>query len=78
MDGGSRFREAWQPSRGTSTARGSHGAGASSWPPPCLHRGNVTGRRNREEEKQDMMDDVRAPLGSNTRRWVGGRRASVG
>jgi hypothetical protein len=78
MDGGWRFREAWQASRGTSTASGSHGVGASSRPPPCLHRDNVTGRRNKEEEKQDMMADVRAPLGSERRRWVGGRRASVG
>jgi hypothetical protein len=76
MDGGWRFREVWQASRGTSTASGSHGAGASSRPPPCPHRGNVTGG-GREEEKQDMMADVWAPLGGDKGeggRWEAGRR----
>jgi hypothetical protein len=51
MDDRWRFREACQASRDTSTTSGSHGASASSRPPPCLHRGDVTGRKT--EGKRD-------------------------
>jgi hypothetical protein len=40
---------------------------------PLPHRGDVTGGRNREEEKQDRMADVRAPLGGD--RGEGGKQA---
>jgi hypothetical protein len=52
---------------------GSHGAGAV--PCPTARHGR---RLRKGKRKQGRGADVRAPLGSETRRWVGDRRASVG
>jgi hypothetical protein len=64
--------------RASATRRASRGAGAvgqrpwgrGALPPRCRH-----GETEEGEKKTGKGADVRAPLGSGTRRWVGDRRA---
>jgi hypothetical protein len=74
MDGGQSLASAPKGTRRSS--RGARQPWAARRPAPRLRHGEH-GQREREK-KAGKGADVRAPLGSETRRWFGDRRASVG